>query len=405
MRKCVMVMVMAILAFGSFAQAETVVIQDQTELGDDPGIQDAELFKPLPYDIEGRGCPECGDKNGGASVEFTLYSDGGPFQNNDIGPRHQLFQFDVSSLEGKEIINAEFVFNIHPRNRRKSCCIPIAEMKLSRLLSGNDWIEGDQNGDEAYPGEVTWNSRKHNLNPPWFPPGGATSPAEIDMASTVTIDYIAGLRTGEIREHTINVTDFVQAWADGAENNGMVLWGGYVPEATTCEKHFILFSMKLMTSEAPPDQRFSIYPDGVQTDYYTTLEDRPALVVEIPLYVNVDILPHDDPNLFTVNTQGKGRLPIAILGSEDYDISQIDINTISVADVVMPVKEPKAEDDVNGDGLTDLMVHVSRRDLILALGLDLLEPGTEVPVTVKGSLLDGGPFVGTDTVILVARED
>ncbi|UCD29151.1 MAG: hypothetical protein JSV03_01310 [Planctomycetota bacterium] len=123
-----------------------------------------------------------------------------------------------------------------------------------------------------------------------------------------------------------------------------------------------------------------------------------------PLEVDVDILPDDDPNLLTVNTQGKGRLPIAILGSEEYDINEIDLDTISIAGLVIPVKA-KVGDDVSGDGLADLTVHVSRRDLILALGLDIMEPGTAVPITIDCNLLNGRTVFGTDNVELVARED
>ncbi|MHC4443304.1 MAG: hypothetical protein ACYTF1_00615 [Planctomycetota bacterium] len=418
MKRYVIVMVVAILAYGSVAQADTLVIQDLTPDGSDPGVQDAELQKPLPIDIYGRGCPDCGDRNGGASEWLTLYSDGGPFQHNGIGPHHQLFKFDTYALEQMTVNSAEFVFNIHPRRNRKSCCIPIDDLKLSRLLPGNDWIEGDQDGDEAYPGEVTWNSRKHNLNPPWFPPGGATFPGvEIDVASTITFPpsctptippsdppcvphSLDGLRKGEIRKHTVDVTEFVQAWAGGVENCGMVMWGGYVPEAEECEKHFILFSMKLAASETQAGEKWYKYPDDVKTTYYTVLEDRPALVVDFdPLQVDVDILPHDDPNLFTVNTQGKGRLPIEILASEDYDISKIDVTSISIAGVVFPVTEPKIGDSGN------LQIKISRRALILALGLDLLDPGTLVDVSVEGTLVTGGPFVGSDSIVLEARGD
>jgi len=118
--------------------------------------------------------------------------------------------------------------------------------------------------------------------------------------------------------------------------------------------------------------------------------------IPIPLEVDIDILPGDDPNLLTQNVNNKGRLPIAILSSEDYDINEIDVNSISIAGVVLPVKEPKATGD-------HLMVHVSRRDLILALGLDTLEPGTVVPITVDGVLLGGRPLFGTDNVTMVAR--
>jgi hypothetical protein len=96
---------------------------------------------------------------------------------------------------------------------------------------------------------------------------------------------------------------------------------------------------------------------------------------------------------------------MAILGSEDYDVTQIKIDSISVANMLFPVKNPQAEKDENGDGLIDLMIHVSRRDLIQALGLDQMAAGTVVPITVEGILLDGTRFIATDCVTLVGRED
>ena len=119
----------------------------------------------------------------------------------------------------------------------------------------------------------------------------------------------------------------------------------------------------------------------------------------------MDILPCDDPNLFTVNMQGKGRLPIAILASEEYDITQIDAVSLHIGEATFPVRVPVIDKDDNGDGLPDLKIHYSRRDVIAALGLDTMEPGTVVPITVEGLMNDGRVVFGTDNVVLVARED
>ncbi|MHC4444939.1 MAG: hypothetical protein ACYTA5_20260 [Planctomycetota bacterium] len=117
-----------------------------------------------------------------------------------------------------------------------------------------------------------------------------------------------------------------------------------------------------------------------------------------PVVLSLDILPNDDPNLFTVNTQGKGRLPMAIGASACATDADIDPASISIAGVVFPVKVPKFEGD-------DLIVHVSRRELIIALGLEAETPGTEIDVTVDGALLDGTLFTATDSITLVARGD
>ena len=130
------------------------------------------------------------------------------------------------------------------------------------------------------------------------------------------------------------------------------------------------------------------------------------LVGKAAVQIALDILPNDDPNELTQNVRSKGRLPMAILGSAALDVSLIDPDSIAIvgADTVGPLKAPSICDE-SSDGIDDLVIHVSRRDLILALGLLDLDPGTVVDITVVGVLLDGTCFEATDSVTLVARSD
>ena len=43
--------------------------------------------------------------------------------------------------------------------------------------------------------------------------------------------------------------------------------------------------------------------------------------------VDIDIKPGSDPNCFNIN--GSGVVPVAILGSDDFDVAQIDHSTLS----------------------------------------------------------------------------
>ncbi|MDM8005439.1 MAG: LamG domain-containing protein [Phycisphaerae bacterium] len=139
-------------------------------------------------------------------------------------------------------------------------------------------------------------------------------------------------------------------------------------------------------------------------------------VISGVLTLSLDIIPQDCPNLLTVNLLSKGRLPVAILGSATFDVSTVDVNSISIGGVVYPVKAPSILDvsapagpeqcacQIGTDGYSDLVLHFSRRDLIQALGLDTIASGAAVPIAVEGQLLDGMPFEATDCVPLVGRE-
>ncbi len=111
----------------------------------------------------------------------------------------------------------------------------------------------------------------------------------------------------------------------------------------------------------------------------------------------LDIRPNDCSTNFTVNKNSKGRIPMAILGSADLDVTTIDVDSISINGVAFPVKTPSVQDvtqpgatvcdcGAGPDGYPDLILHFAQHDLIDALGLDALAEDTVVEVTVKADL-------------------
>ncbi|MHC4442609.1 MAG: HYR domain-containing protein [Planctomycetota bacterium] len=143
-----------------------------------------------------------------------------------------------------------------------------------------------------------------------------------------------------------------------------------------------------------------------------------TITVAVPL--DLDIKPGGCPNSLNTNMDNKARLPMAILGTESFDVSEIIVGSIYIADTVLPVKMPRIDDvgtplidhemcerrrDKRSDGYQDLVIHFSKREVILALGLDTMEVKTIVPITVKGSLTSGVEFMATDYVKLVRRKD
>ena len=150
---------------------------------------------------------------------------------------------------------------------------------------------------------------------------------------------------------------------------------------------------------------FQVVPDSIEIDARTCgSAPDPQVAVDI-----------DGPQV----ERGKIELPVAILGTDSFDVNEVDVNSISIADTVFPVNIPSIEDvgmplfegegcecnETGADGFADLVIHFSRREITLALGLDALGPGTIVPITVEGILLDGTRFIATDCVTLVPRND
>ena len=121
-------------------------------------------------------------------------------------------------------------------------------------------------------------------------------------------------------------------------------------------------------------------------------------IIDIPciikVEVDIDIKPGSDPNCF--NSDGHGVIPVAILGSETFDVMQIDTTEpISLDGQLTKIKgngDPQvAFEDVNDDGYQDMVVKI--------IDDDEYELGEE-SATLTGKLLDGTDIEGTDSICI-----
>jgi Tol biopolymer transport system component len=111
--------------------------------------------------------------------------------------------------------------------------------------------------------------------------------------------------------------------------------------------------------------------------------------------VQIDLKPGSYPN--SINLGSNGNVPVAIFSDENFDATTVDPISIRLAGATVRIKgkgDPQANlEDVDGDGLMDIVAHVDTR------ALELSAEDTEAILT--GLTYDGVRFEGVDTVRIV----
>ncbi len=110
--------------------------------------------------------------------------------------------------------------------------------------------------------------------------------------------------------------------------------------------------------------------------------------------VEIDIKPNSDPN--SINTRSMGVVPVAILGTESFDVTTVDVATLMFGnaspahDLSDPDTYNEHIQDVNGDGFDDLVSHYKQKEIGIGCG--------DTEATLTGNLNGGTPIDGTDFV-------
>ncbi len=115
------------------------------------------------------------------------------------------------------------------------------------------------------------------------------------------------------------------------------------------------------------------------------------LVTSVPpplAIITIDIKPGSDPN--SVNPRSKGVIPVAVLGSTDFDATQVDFLTVRFGIAEASPAHDGHVEDINHDGYPDMVFHFKTRDTGIICG--------DTEATLNGEIFDGTPFTGTDAV-------
>ena len=148
--------------------------------------------------------------------------------------------------------------------------------------------------------------------------------------------------------------------------------------------------------------------------YHFTLTD---------IFLALDIKPQSCPN--PLNVRSRGVLPAAILGTEGFDVTQVDVSTVHLEDVsplrsaledVATPFEPFVGKEEKGDcttkgpnGFLDLTLKFDQQEVVKAIEDSLERPvkdGEVVVLTLTGNLREefgGTPIRGEDVVVIVKK--
>ncbi len=108
------------------------------------------------------------------------------------------------------------------------------------------------------------------------------------------------------------------------------------------------------------------------------------------LPIDIDITPGSGLN--RINPSSRGVVPIAVLGSEDFHVANVDVTTLAFGPDGAPSVHAVGgqHKDVNADGFPDLLAHFRTEEIGMEFG--------DTEACLSGKTLDSRFFEGCDAI-------
>ena len=177
-----------------------------------------------------------------------------------------------------------------------------------------------------------------------------------------------------------------------------------------CDKEFTYTDVTFKVPEGTPSGTYE-FDLNLMGDGHVYGSQTVTIHVLNEIEVPVDIHPGSCPN--PLNSKSKGKIPVSICGTPDFDVSQINVSTVRLAGVApvwnnlgddstpfMPfINKPLNQYSCNTagpDGITDLKLKFETSDVMNAIGP--VSQGQILRLILTGTLNNGTPFIGEDIV-------
>lgn len=217
-----------------------------------------------------------------------------------------------------------------------------------------------------------------------------TYTAPSNLGSTAfPADVITGgpVPTGTLDDTLNSIEIDLSSWF-GNLNNATDIWAGtglddgFTSPVATGTWNPVTFEYQLSWNSKTPDEIGPYNPFPGLTSTWTLIGHAYPLTAPS---ISIDIKPGSSTN--PINVRSRGKIPVAILTTDEFDATTVDVETVQFAGA-SPLRW--AMEDVDGDTDWDIVLHFKTQETDITCG------DTEASLT--GNTFDGVDIAGTDSV-------